>query len=85
MSRYLYRVDIKSSARRHGITDADILHAWANALRLVEYEYDGQERFVVIGPDRQGFLLELVPVPADPPTRIIHAVRLQLSRYEYLR
>ena len=44
-------MEIRGSARKHGITDADIDHAWRNAIRLVEYEYAGQERLLVIGAD----------------------------------
>jgi hypothetical protein len=61
------------------------MHAWDNALRLVEYEYDGEDRLLVIGPDRTGRLLELVAVPVEEPTRIIHANRLQPKFYDYLR
>lgn len=78
-------MEIGSSARRHGIADEDILHAWENAVRLVEYDYDGEDRLLVIGPSRSGDILELVAVPAEVPTRIIHADRLQPSRYDYLR
>lgn len=54
-------------------------------MRLVEYEYQGDERVLVIGPDRHGQMLELVAVPAGSPTRIIHADRLRPKFYEYLR
>ena len=78
-------MEIRGSARKHGITDAEIEHAWHHAMRLVEYEYNGQERLLVIGPDQHGRLLELVAVPADEPTRIIHADRLRPKFYDYLR
>ena len=81
----IYRVGIRGSARKHGIDDADIVHAWNNAIRIVEYEYHGEERLLVIGPDRHGTMLELVAVPVDKPTRIIHADRLRPSRYDYLK
>lgn len=54
-------------------------------MRLVEYEYHGEERLLIIGADRQGRLLELVAVPAGLPTRIIHADRLRPKFYDYLR
>ncbi len=54
-------------------------------MRLVEYEYHGEERLLVIGPDASGAMLELVAVPADEPTRIIHADRLRPKVYDYLR
>ncbi|MCL2595031.1 MAG: hypothetical protein FWD83_05880 [Promicromonosporaceae bacterium] len=78
-------MEIGESARKHGIDDADILHAWANALRLIELEYDGEERVLVIGADCHGNLLELVAVPAETPTRIIHADRLRPKFYDFLR
>ncbi len=78
-------MEIRSSARKHGIADRDIEHAWRHATRLVEYEYEGDERLLVIGPDRHGSMLELVAVPVDTPTRIIHADRLRPKFYDYLR
>jgi uncharacterized DUF497 family protein len=78
-------VEVTPSARKHEVEDADIQHAWRNALRLVEYEYLGEDRLLVIGPDRHGRLLELVAVPAQAPVRIIHADRLRPKFYDYLR
>ena len=54
-------------------------------MRLVEYDYDGDERLLVIGPDRHGRLLEIVAVPATEPTRIIHADALRPKFYDYLK
>lgn len=54
-------------------------------MRLVEYEYLGEVRLLVIGPDRHSRLLELVVVPAQAPVRIIHADRLRPKFYDYLR
>lgn len=76
---------VTDSALKHKVTEESIHHAWANAIRLVEFEYDGEERLLVIGPDSGGALLELVAVPADEPARIIHADRLRANLYEYLR
>ena len=36
------------SALKHGISRTDVEHAWTNALRLVEYEYEGEDRLLVI-------------------------------------
>lgn len=76
---------IADSARRHGINDASIHHAWANAIKLAEFEYEGEERLLVVGPDVAGNLLELVAVPAGEPTRIIHADWLRPKFFEALR
>jgi hypothetical protein len=54
-------------------------------VRYVEYEYDGEERLLVIGPAQDGSMLELVAVPVDAPARVIHAQELQPSRYHFLR
>ena len=78
-------MEIRDSARKHGITDEEIEHAWLNAMRVVEYEYAGEDRLLVIGADQHGHLLELVAVPAGEPTRIIHADRLRPRFYDYLR
>ena len=78
-------MEIRPSARKHGIVDADMEHAWRNATRLIEYEYEGDERLLAIGPDRHGLMLELVAVPAGEPTQIIHADRLRPKFYDYLR
>jgi hypothetical protein len=77
-------VEIVGSAHRHAVGDDDINHAWHHAIRLIEYEYDGQERLLIIGPDRHGRLLELVAIPADEPTRIIHADKLRRKFHHYL-
>jgi len=78
-------VEIRSSTRKHGITDAEILHAIDHAMRLVEFDYDGEERLLVIGENGHGVLLELVLVPANEPLRVIHADRLRPSLFDYLR
>lgn len=78
-------MEIKESARKHGITDAEITHAFDNATRLVEYDYQGEDRLLVIGAYITGRLLEIVAVPVDVPTRIIHADILRPNFYKYLR
>jgi len=47
-------VVIEESARKHGIEDADILHAIRNPLRYLEQEYGGESRRLVLGADRAG-------------------------------
>ncbi len=68
----------------HGYTEAEILHAFRNALRIVLFEYQGEERVLVIGPAPDGTLMELVAVPADAPARIIHADTLRPKFFSYL-
>ncbi|MGN6251385.1 MAG: hypothetical protein ACTHNS_06180 [Marmoricola sp.] len=78
-------MQVTASARRHGFSDADILHAWENAMRLIEYPYQGEDRLLVIGATPSGTLLELVAVPVGGPVRIIHADALREKFYGYLR
>ena len=78
-------VEVTESALKHGIDKANIRHAWTHAIRLVEYEYDGEDRLLVIGPDQHGRMLEHVAVPAGEPTRVIHADRLRPKFFDYLR
>ena len=75
---------IHGSARKHGLKDAYIQHAWLNAIRLVEYEYEGEERLLIIGADRQGRLLVLLEVP-QPHRRGSSADLLRPKFYDYLR
>ena len=76
---------ILPSARKHAIDDADILHAWTNACRFFEIEYEHERRLLVIGPAADGALLELVVVPVERPQRVIHADRLRPKFYDALR
>lgn len=78
-------MEIRQSARKHGVTDAEIMHAIDNAMRYVEYEYHGEDRLLVIGHSGTGRLLELVLVPVGDPTRVIHADTLRPKFYDYLR
>ena len=55
---------VTDSAFTHGIAEADFLHAYINAVPLVEVEQHGEDRLIVIGPDRAGNWLELVAIPA---------------------
>ena len=78
-------MEIRRSARKHGVADRDILHAYEHTMRLAEYEYDGETRLLVIGADTNGRLLELVVVPAGQPKRIIHADELRTKFHDILR
>lgn len=82
--RYVDRVEIAGSARKHGIADEDILHALRNVLRYIQQDYDGETRLFIIGADRGGRLLEIVAVPAADPQRVIHADALRPKFYDYL-
>lgn len=78
-------MELRPSAYKHGKSKEDIEHAFRNALRIVPYEYHGEERLLIIGPARNGSLLGLVAVPAEDPDRIIHADDLYPAHYDYLK
>lgn len=63
------------SARKHGVTDADILHAVDHALGAAEQD-DG--KVLYLGADRAGNMPEVVSVTRDDDTEIvIHAMRMR--------
>lgn len=73
---------VNTSARRHGIDDADIIHAIDKA--AAEYELgddDEPRRFLVLGPDRAGNMLEVIVLMFDDGTELaIHAMAMR-SKY----
>lgn len=75
---HLFCVEIHRSARRHGVLDEDIEHAYEHAVEWVELGDDPQ-RYLVVGPARAGNLLELVVMEAEPDELVIHAMALRRS------
>jgi hypothetical protein len=71
---------IAASARRHGVADEDIEHAWRNQLRVVASDDDNVA--FIIGSDRTGRLIELVVRDHDDETVIFHAMP---ARPKFLR
>jgi hypothetical protein len=57
------RATSQTDQGKHDVSDADIAHAWRNAIPYVEFEYVGEERLPPIGPDVSGATVELVAVP----------------------
>lgn len=74
--------EIADSARKHGVSDEDMLHALRVPLRLVR---QGDDRVLYIGADTGGRLLEVVviDVDSDEPA-IIHAMPLRPKFYRFL-
>ncbi|GLY20138.1 hypothetical protein Kisp01_71520 [Kineosporia sp. NBRC 101677] len=70
---------IAGSARKHGATDEDMLHALANPIRIFEVD-DGLRMF--IGPDQSARLLEVGVVEGDLAPVIVHAMS---ARPKFLR
>jgi hypothetical protein len=75
-------VEIHPSARKHGVADEDIIHAIEHALAIEDAGED-PDRWLVLGPDRAGNLLEVVLLTTVERTQIvIHAMvmRTQFRR-----
>jgi hypothetical protein len=61
---------ILASARRHGITDDDMLHAYRNPIRVFEFD----ELAMLIGSDQAGRMLEVGLTAAEGVEFIVHAM-----------
>lgn len=75
-------MEILSSGRRHGVEDEDIQHCIANAVAIEEVAED-PVRFLVLGPDRAGNLLELVILDRPQGPAVIHAMKMR-PKYRHL-
>jgi hypothetical protein len=75
-------VEILRSALRHGIPGKDILHAVNHAI-TVEQVGEDPVRWLVLGPDRAGNLLELVVMDRPAGPAVIHAMPMR-SQYRRL-
>jgi len=72
-------VEIHPSARRHGISDDDMLHAIEHRLVVDDIGAD-PDRWLLIGPDSAANLLEIVIlVTAEGDELIIHAMPLRAA------
>jgi len=62
---------IAPSARKHGVSDEAIVHAFNNPIRVEDLE----EGFVMfVGPDHAGNLFEIGVVSSDEGPVIVHAM-----------
>jgi hypothetical protein len=69
---------ILGSARKHQLSDDDILHAYRNPIRV----FDVDDLTMLIGPDRATRLLEIGVVSAEGVEFIVHAMP---ARNKFLR
>lgn len=70
---------IVDSARKHGVNDVTILHAFNNPILIEDLD---EEMTMFIGPDRAGNLYEIGVVGTDEGPIVVHAMR---ARPKYLR
>jgi hypothetical protein len=61
---------IVASARKHGVADDDILHAYRNPIRV----FDLEDLTMLIGPDQSARLLEIGVASAESIDFVIHAM-----------
>jgi len=69
---------ILASARKHGISDKDMLHAYRNPIRVFQLE----ELVMLIGADEAGRTLEVGVVTGEGVDFIVHAME---ARPRFLR
>jgi hypothetical protein len=73
---------IGEPARKHGVSDVDILHAVRNSMRRVQMDDD---LTMLIGPATDGGLLEIgvLDIAGNDPVAI-HAMPLRRKFYRFL-
>lgn len=70
-------MEIHESARKHGVAEEDIFHAIHHAL-VIEDAGDEPDRWLAIGPDRTGNLLEVVVLTTAEGSQLaIHAMPMR--------
>jgi len=77
-------VEVLRPALRHGIAGEDILHAINHAITVDEVG-DDPVRWLVLGPDRAGNLLELVVMDRPVGPAVIHAMPMRTQYRRLLR
>lgn len=78
-------VEILESARRHGLSDSDIRHAWVHAVGFIDVEaHHDPPKTLCVGPDRAGNLLEMLYLQLRHDDVIIHAMPLRRTFERYL-
>ncbi len=70
-------MEIHDSARKHGVADEDILHAINHAL-AIEDAGDDPDRWLLLGPDTAGNVLEVVVMTTIEGSQLaIHAMPMR--------
>ncbi|MEJ7892987.1 MAG: hypothetical protein WKF94_10130 [Solirubrobacteraceae bacterium] len=75
-------MEVLRSALRHGVPDEDIQHALRSALLVEEIDEDPM-RYLTLGPDRAGNLLELVVLDRPQGPAVMHAMPMR-AKYQHL-
>lgn len=75
-------MEILPSSRRHGVDDEDVRHGVENAVVIEEVAED-PVRYLVLGPDQAGNLLELIILDRPQGPAVIHAMKMR-PKYRHL-
>jgi hypothetical protein len=73
-------VEILDSARKHGVEDYDMLHAFRNHIRA--FQTSDPEVTMYLGPSQSGVFLEVGVVSDDEGEAIIHAMQARAKFLE---
>ena len=76
-------MEILPPARRHGVDDEDIQHCVEQAL-VIEEIGDDPLRFLILGPDRAGNVLELAILDRPQGPAVIHAMKMRRKYRRHL-
>ncbi len=71
-SAYRVKVDIEASARKHGVHDDDMRHAYRH--HLIAFATNDESVTMFVGPSRSGHPLEVGVVVDDDGEAIVHAM-----------
>ena len=69
---------VLDSARKHGIADEEIVHAYRNPIRVFEVD----DLVMLIGPDRAARMIEVGVAHAEGIDFIVHAMPARLKFLE---
>lgn len=69
-------MEVLRSAFKHAVIEEDMQHALRHA-RVIEEIAEDPVRYLVLGPDRAGNLLELVVLDRPQGPAIIHAMSMR--------
>lgn len=70
---------IAASARRHGVSDEDMLHAYSHPIRIFELD---EGLTMIIGANQAAIIYEIGVVDGVPAPVIVHAMK---ARDRFLR
>lgn len=77
-------MEIRPSARKHGVSDDDIRHAFENAVGVITVP-DRPDFSMIVGPDQAAQLLEIGVLADDDNDYVIHGMPARPKYLELIR